>query len=133
MQFFKRQVLRNRTAYTIIYLCQSGGDTNVRIRIYQKDWSLFREKISDWQEAYMDKLNKEYIELLNGEGTPSEKFWTLEERIRNDKKDTGVQLRMSRSNCITNIVSLLNEGAITMNDLEEFSDELKENIRFITG
>ena len=54
----------------------------------KKDWSLFREKISDWQEAYMDKLNKEYIELLNGEGTPSEKFWTLEERIRNDKKDT---------------------------------------------
>ena len=99
----------------------------------KKDWSLFREKISDWQEAYMDRLNKEYIELLNGEGTPSEKFWTLEERIRNDKKDTGVQLRMSRSNCITNIVSLLNEGAITMNDLEEFSDELKENIRFITG
>lgn len=44
------------------------------------------EKIADWQEAYMDKLNKEYIELLNGEGTPSEKFWTLEERIRNDKK-----------------------------------------------
>jgi len=53
----------------------------------KKDWVLFREKIADWQEAYMDKLNKEYIELLNGEGTPSEKFWTLEERIRNDKKD----------------------------------------------
>ena len=63
----------------------------------KKDWVLFREKIADWQEAYMDKLNKEYIELLNGEGTPTEKFWTLEERIRNDKKDTGVQLRMSRS------------------------------------
>jgi len=45
----------------------------------KKDWVLFREKIADWQEAYMDKLNKEYIELLNGEGTPSEKFWTLEE------------------------------------------------------
>ena len=40
----------------------------------KKDWVLFREKIADWQEAYMDKLNKEYIELLNGEGTPSEKF-----------------------------------------------------------
>ena len=50
----------------------------------------------------------------------------------NDKKDTGVQLKMSRSNCISNMISLLNEGAITMNDLEEFSDELKENIRFIT-
>ncbi len=33
----------------------------------KKDWSLFREKIADWQETYMDKLNKEYIELLSGE------------------------------------------------------------------
>lgn len=97
----------------------------------KKDWALFREKVADWQEAYMDKVNKEYIDLLIGDGRPSEKFWDLEERIRNDKKDTGVQLRMSRSNCICNIVSLLNEGAITMKDLEEFSDELKERVRFI--
>lgn len=94
----------------------------------KKDWALFREKISDWQEAYMNKLNKEYIELLSGEGRPSEKFWTLEERIRNDKKDTGVQLKTSRSNCIPNIISLLNEEVITMEDLDEFSDELKETI-----
>ena len=94
----------------------------------KKDWALFREKISDWQEAYMNKLNKEYIELLSGEGRPSEKFWTLEERIRNDKKDTGVQLKMSRTNCIPNIISLLNEEVITMEDLDEFSDELKETI-----
>ena len=94
----------------------------------KKDWALFREKISDWQEAYMNKLNKEYIELLSGEGRPSEKFWTLEERIRKDKKDTGVQLKMSRSNCIPNIISLLNEEVITMEDLDEFSDELKGTI-----
>lgn len=90
--------------------------------ITKKDWALFREKVADWQEAYMDKLNKEYIDLLTGDGRLSQKFWTLEERIRNDKKDTGVQLRMSRSNCIYKIASLLNEGAITMDDLEEFSD-----------
>ena len=100
-------------------------------RFTKRDWALFREKIAGWQEAYMDKLNKEYIELLSGKGSPSEKFWALEERIRNDKKDTGVQLRMSRSNCISNIISLLNEGTITMADLDEFSDELKETIRFI--
>ena len=80
----------------------------------------------------IDILNKEYIDLLNGEGKPSEKFWVLEERIRNDKKDTGVQLRMSRSECLSNIASLLSEGAITMNDLEEFSDELKERMVFFT-
>ena len=28
----------------------------------KRDWALFREKIAGWQEAYMDKLNKEYIE-----------------------------------------------------------------------
>ncbi len=30
-------------------------------RFSEKDWKLFRSKIADWQEAYMDKLNKEYI------------------------------------------------------------------------
>ena len=26
-------------------------------RFSEKDWKLFRSKISDWQEAYMEKLN----------------------------------------------------------------------------
>ena len=29
----------------------------------EKDWKIFRSKIAGWQEAYMDKLNKEYIEI----------------------------------------------------------------------
>ena len=40
----------------------------------EKDWKTFRSKIAGWQEAYMDKLNKEYIEILSGDGKPSEKF-----------------------------------------------------------
>lgn len=36
----------------------------------------------------MDKLNREYLELLSGEGNPSDKFWGLEERIKKDKKKT---------------------------------------------
>ena len=27
----------------------------------EKDWKIFRSKIAGWQEAYMDKLNKECI------------------------------------------------------------------------
>ncbi len=30
-------------------------------RFSEGDWKLFRNKISGWQEFYMDKLNKEYI------------------------------------------------------------------------
>ena len=96
----------------------------------EKDWKLFRNKIADWQETYMDRLNKEYIELLSDDANPSEKFWRLEKRIKEDKKKTGVQLEMSRSNLIYNIISLINEGAISFEDLEEFSDELKETVRF---
>lgn len=96
----------------------------------EKDWKLFRSKIADWQEAYMDRLGKEYIELLSENGNPSDKFWSLEERIKKDKKKTGVRAEMSRSNLVDNIISLMNEGAIRFEDIEEFSDQLKETVRF---
>ena len=35
----------------------------------KKDWLLYREKIAGWQEAYMEKLIKEYVDykiLENG-------------------------------------------------------------------
>lgn len=95
----------------------------------EKDWKLFRIKIVDWQEAYMDSLNKEYIKLLSENVNPSEKFWRLEKRIKVDKKKAGVQLDMRRSQLIYNIISLINEGAISFKDLEEFSEQLKETIR----
>jgi hypothetical protein len=97
-------------------------------RFTKKDWTLFKNKIADWQEAYMNRLNKEYIELLSEDANPSEKFWRLDKKIKEDRKKTGVQLEMSRSNLIYNIISLINDGAISLEDLEEFSDELKETV-----
>lgn len=96
----------------------------------KKDWLLFRNKIVGWQENYMDKLNKEYIELLSEDANPSEKFWQLNKRIKEDRKKAGVQFEMSRSKLIYNIISLINDGAISFEDLEEFSDELKETIDY---
>ena len=96
----------------------------------EKDWKIFRSKISDWQEAYMDRLGKEYIELLSEDANPSEKFWSMDERIKKDKKKIGVRAEMSRSNLVDNIISLMNEGAIRFEDIEEFSDQLKETVRF---
>lgn len=95
----------------------------------EKDWKIFKRKIPEWQEAYMERLNNEYIELLSGEGYASEKFWTLEKRIRQDKKACGVKCDMSRSNQFNIMISLLLEGAITLDDLEEFSDDLKSRIK----
>ena len=73
-----------------------------------------------------------YMRILQDEElAPSQKFWELEKRIRNDKKDTGVIIDMRRSRMVLNMLNLLNEGAITMEDLEDFSEELKDHIRFI--
>ena len=99
----------------------------------EKDWKLFRNKISDWKEAYMEKLNKEYVALLSGKGNASDKFWKLEKRIREDKKDCGVQCEMSRSNQFYIMLSVLNEGAITFDDLEDFSDDLKDTMKHFAG
>lgn len=102
-------------------------------RFSEKDWKIFRSKIAAWQETHMEKLNKEYIDLLNGEGCASEKFWALEKRIKADKKDCGVQCEMSRSNQFYIMLSLLNEGAITMDDLDDFSDDLKDTLQHFYG
>ena len=48
----------------------------------ESDWKLYKSKIADWQEGYMEKLCKEYIELLSSDKLPSERFWELEKRIR---------------------------------------------------
>ena len=76
-------------------------------------------------------LLKEYIELLNGPGTASDKFWELEKRIRRDKKAGGVTMRMSRTYMDLNIMSLIADGVIGLDDLEGFSDDLREKMAFI--
>ena len=95
----------------------------------EKDWKLFKSKIANWQERYIDRLNNEYIDLLNEDANPAEKFWHLDKRIKEDKRKISVQLEMSRSTLVYNMISLLNEGAINEADLEEFSDELKKTVK----
>lgn len=97
----------------------------------ESDWKLYRKKIDGWQEAYMAKLNREYIGILIRENDPSVNFWELDKRIREDKKKAGVVVEMKRSALIMNIVELLNDNAIGLDDLEDFSDELKQTVHFL--
>lgn len=95
----------------------------------EHDWKLFKSRIADWQERYIDKLNHEYVELLSNEDLPSEKFWALEKRIRNDKRDAGVMIEMRRSGLIDNLIALYLEGAISDEDLDGFSENLVNTIK----
>lgn len=79
----------------------------------------------------MDKLNQEYIRILAGEGDASDKFWELEKRIRTDKKSIGVVTDMRRSQMYTKLLSLLVNEIICEDDLEGFSEELQETLKFV--
>ena len=74
------------------------------------DWALFRKKLPGWQKAYMEQLLQQYMNILKCDRSPEDKFWTLEKRIRRDKKKTAVLLEdMSRSMMISHIIELLKD------------------------
>jgi len=100
--------------------------------ISKSDWKLFRQKIGEWQEGYMARLNEEYIKLLKGDEPASVKFWNLDERIRRDKNTPGVRLELRKSETAWNIAHLINDGVITEADITEFSDDLKEWVSELT-
>ena len=100
-------------------------------KVNESDWRLFRSRLPIWQEAYMERRNREYIALLSGGGSASEKFWELERRMREDKRRGGVVMRMSRSNMELDLLSLLSDGAISTAELDGFSEELREKLTFV--
>lgn len=101
--------------------------------ISKADWKLFQEKLPEWQEAYMERLIKDYIKILQKKCDASERFWKLEERIKKDKKNPGVQLQYEKSETIYNIVYLIRMKVIKIEDLADFSNELKEEVQQILG
>ena len=96
--------------------------------VKESDWKLLRKLVPGWQERYMNKLNKEYIEILNRDENPSTNFWEIEKRINEDKSHIGVVINMRRSRMVENILILLKTKVIDSEELADFSDELKEEI-----
>ena len=99
------------------------------MEISKNDWRLFREKLPQWQENYMDRLNREYIELLSSDQAPSDKFWALNDRIRTDRRKPGVVLSMRKSDVVFQLAALLHDEAICLEDLDDFSNELKASVK----
>ena len=102
------------------------------MQISERDWKIFRKKIPNWQECYMERLVAEYIALLQTDKSAFAKFWELEKRFKQDKKSPGVIIDMRRSTAINNIVNLILDEVISLADLEDFSDDLKEAVKYIT-
>ena len=100
--------------------------------ISKKDWKLFREGLSGWQENYMEGLVKEYANFLNDDKKPaSERFWELEKRIKEDKRHPGVVMEVSKAEVLWDIVRLIRLKVIAYDDLSDFSDELQLEVKRI--
>ena len=97
----------------------------------KRDWKLYREKIGEWQEHYMEKLVKEYANYLCSDLPASTKFWEIEKRIKRDRKTPGVCIELRKSDMFWDLAGLINDKVISMDDLEEFSDDLKEAVALI--
>lgn len=101
------------------------------MEVSKLDWKLFQNKIGTWQESYIEKLNNEYIKILEGSGNPSEKFWQLEKRIKQDKYHKGVSITLKKQNLPFDLVSLINSGVIDFKDIEIFSHDLQSTVHFL--
>ncbi len=98
------------------------------LEVNEQDWKKFRKKLPEWQENCMNRLNQKYAATLSGAGLASEKFWKLEEMIKKDKHLTGVLADVRRSRMHEQIAKLILEGTIQLSDLDEFSEDLREQI-----
>ena len=54
--------------------------------ITKSDWKLFQERVPEWQEHYMERLIKEYVELLTSPGKASDHFLKRSEERRVGKE-----------------------------------------------
>lgn len=100
--------------------------------VKESDWKIFRKRVPQWQEDYMKKLNKEYINILSRNGSAAKNFWDLENRVFKDKRRVGVAIDMRRSKMLINILDLLEDHVINLEDLDEFSEELRKEVTQIT-
>lgn len=92
------------------------------------DWKLFQALLPQWQERYMCRLCDEYAAILTSSKRGSDAFWEIEKRIKEDRKRPGVLVRMEKKEMPYIILDLIRDKAITLDDLEGFSDGLKERL-----
>ena len=104
------------------------------MNVKESDWKLLKKLLPLWQENYIEKVIENYKNLLNKDDIASNKFWDLNKKIKEDKKNPGVLITdLRRSNMDLVIASLISNKVIEFEDLKDISDELKETLKLMFG
>ena len=99
----------------------------------ESDWKIYRERRSVWIENFMDRICKQYIDLLASGASATERIKTLYSSLQKDTGKIDIVVRDSRTYMKQNIRHLLEEDVISLKDLEGFSSELQDWASNITG
>jgi len=92
------------------------------------DWKLFQESLSEYRESYLAERNKTFIAILNDEKrTPTEQFWDTYNAMKKQEKILRDCLDgFSKSDMTIRILLMLRYGLMKEEDLDAYSDELRE-------
>ena len=97
----------------------------------ESDWKVFRRRVPEWRERYLSLKNQEIIAILTEKDkTPTEQFWDAKEKMKEEARILVDCLDgHSRSKMDWYLFLMYRHGLIQNADLEEFSEELREQIR----
>jgi len=97
----------------------------------ESDWKAFRRMVPELRERYLGRRIPKLLAVLQDESlTPTERFWKVEERIDKEAKVLRKCLDgHSRSRMFLFIMQMRRSRMLTDEDLEPFSDELREQIQ----
>ena len=96
----------------------------------ESDWKIFRKRVPEWRERYLGMKNKDIIGVLTDKNkTPTEQFWDAKEKMEKEARILVDCLDgHSRSKMHWYLYLMHRHGLIQDADLEEFSEELREQL-----
>ncbi len=99
----------------------------------ESDWKKFRDSLDKWRELYLKRKNDEIRAILENKNlNETEKFWEIVNYQKNESKRLRDCLDgYSRSNMSLQMALMKKYKMIRKEDIEEFSEELKEYLKNI--
>ncbi len=99
----------------------------------ESDWKLFRSRLEDLREKYLEKKNIELRKYLSDpDKSATEQFWDTFESMKNEEAILNQCLvGYSRSKMFFHILAMYQCGMMTDEDLRQFSDEVQDYVRYM--
>lgn len=97
----------------------------------ESDWKLFRSKLDELRERFLNKQNIKLTKYLTDPSkTSTEQFWDSFEEMKNIESILKLCLDgYSRSKMFLHILAMYRHGMMTDEDLQQFSEETQKSVK----